>query len=157
MLELGAIIGPDGVLSWHQPSGRSVGAIPSTTSDPDGGLWARLKAHDQEGRLVGFDHLHPGRGQVTPSPCDLSTFFAIENGLGRALRWQIVNADSAVAVLSARRCRAEIHEYLHNDREPRYVRFFRAYGESRENYAVMTIRAPEWAEEMRRLGEQSHE
>jgi hypothetical protein len=57
-------------------------------------LWDVLWAHRHE--LDGFAHSHPGMGRPGPSGTDLSTFAAIESGLGKRLNWWITTPDAAI-------------------------------------------------------------
>jgi hypothetical protein len=91
MLEMGVVIGRDGTpLHWHAPEGRTGAALPDSRA-----LWDVL----WEGRdaLAGVAHTHPGAGRPAPSLEDLTTFSAIERGLGRRLMWWLVSATEVVA------------------------------------------------------------
>lgn len=101
MMEAGVVIDCLGnAVHWHLPPGRSGGALPDSQD-----LWEVLYKLNNEqayggSRLLGFAHSHPGNGDCGPSLTDLTTFDAIERGLGRGgvagrqLLWWIVNADS---------------------------------------------------------------
>lgn len=94
MIETGAVINVNGdVIHWHLPPGRSGGSLPDS-----GQLWDVLWQAQQHGWLAGFAHTHPGRGVPGPSQTDVSTFVAIENALGRNLKWWIASADRMVCV-----------------------------------------------------------
>lgn len=73
------------VIAWHDPQ-ESCGAI-SDSSD----LWGCLWEHRED--LGGVAHTHPGSGHPAPSGTDLTTFAAIEAGLGLSLDWPIVTSD----------------------------------------------------------------
>lgn len=89
-VEAGAVIGAVGeVLHWHCPPDRTVASLPDS---PD--LWALLWEH--RGQLLGVAHTHPGRGIPGPSWEDLTTFEAVEAGLGKRLLWWIANADGMI-------------------------------------------------------------
>jgi hypothetical protein len=45
-------------------------------------------------RVSGFAHTHPGSGLPEPSHTDLTTFAAVEAGLGKRLNWFILTEDS---------------------------------------------------------------
>lgn len=82
--EVVAVIGADDVvLRW---SSGTEAAVPD-----DRGLWDCLWTH--RATLRGVAHSHPGAGAPAPSPEDLSTFAAVEAGLGRRLTWWIATAD----------------------------------------------------------------
>jgi len=94
VIETGAVItAAHDVLYWHEPGGRSSGALPDSRT-----LWDVLWQAHRDGWLAGFAHTHPGNGMPGPSQEDLSSFVAIENALGRPLNWWIVNADMTVLV-----------------------------------------------------------
>jgi proteasome lid subunit RPN8/RPN11 len=92
VIEAGVVVGLDGsALHWHLPADRSTGALPDS---PD--LWEVLWSRRQD--VLGFAHSHPGAGQPGPSWTDLTTFAAIEAGLGRRLIWWITSADRLIAL-----------------------------------------------------------
>jgi len=70
------------VFYWHLPPDRSAGAIPDSRD-----LWDVL--WNNRDRLGGVAHSHPWNGMPDPSPVDLTTFAAIETGLGQRLIWPI--------------------------------------------------------------------
>jgi len=73
---------------WHTPEGRSSGYLPDSQD-----LWEFLWEHRLKGgtgRLWGFAHTHPWYGRALPSSTDISTWEAIEQGLGQRLLWPIV-------------------------------------------------------------------
>jgi hypothetical protein len=74
---------------WHLPPGRSGGSLPDS---PD--LWQILWTHRD--RVYAFAHSHPGSGLPAPSDTDLTTFAAVEQGLGKRLVWYICSSDSLV-------------------------------------------------------------
>ncbi len=75
---------------WHLPENRTTVSIPDSDL-----LWDVL--WDNRARLYGVAHSHPGRGLTTPSLEDLTTFSAIERGLGIRLVWPIVTQDACVS------------------------------------------------------------
>lgn len=99
-MEAGVVIDCLGnAVHWHLPPGRSGGALPDSHD-----LWEVLWKYNQEQlcggpRLLGFAHTHPGRGMPGPSREDLTTFDAVERGLGRSLRWWILNEDHFIEIL----------------------------------------------------------
>lgn len=99
MMEAGVVIDCLGnAVHWHLPPGRSGGALPDSHD-----LWEVLFRLNNEkvyggSRLLGFAHSHPGNGDCGPSSTDISTFDAVERGLGRPLYWWITNADTLVLI-----------------------------------------------------------
>lgn len=79
------------VVHIHLPQGRSGGALPDSSL-----LWEFLWAHRND--LSGVAHSHPGSGIPGPSFTDLTTFAAIEDGLGARLTWWITSSDHSVCL-----------------------------------------------------------
>jgi hypothetical protein len=110
----------------HLPPGRSAVSLPDSTYLWDH-IW-RTRLH-----VGGVAHLHPGSGEPHPSREDVTTFAAIERGIGRRLRWWISSADMTV--------RLEWGTYAHGyvtrelwrfrDGEPPWVHFLRGLGDDR--------------------------
>ena len=73
-------------LYWHEPEGATAASLPDSHV-----LWEVL--WQQRERLGGVAHTHPARGRVYPSFTDVTTWAAIEAGLGRKLVWPIVGTD----------------------------------------------------------------
>ena len=71
------------VIRWHEPADRSSGALPDSRS-----LWDFL--WENRNNLGGVAHTHPWNGEVWPSATDLTTFRAVERGLGVKLIWPVV-------------------------------------------------------------------
>ena len=89
-VEAGVVIVAGEPVFWHLPEGRSAGGLPDSRA-----LWDVLWEHRlAEG--LGFAHSHPGSGVPGPSYTDLTTFAAVELGLGRRLRWWITSSDRIV-------------------------------------------------------------
>src|SRR5574337_1250342 len=95
--EAGLLIGRLGnILYEHLPPGRTAGGLPDSRE-----LWeviwknrrALLAPDSPSSGLLGFAHSHPGRGKPIPSPEDLTTFQAVEAGLGERLLWFICTED----------------------------------------------------------------
>jgi hypothetical protein len=87
MIEVAMVFNDQGeVIYWHLPPGRSGGSIPDTRS-----LWEVL--WENRDRLGGVAHTHPWNGSPWPSQKDVTTFRAIEKGLGEPLLWPIVTFD----------------------------------------------------------------
>lgn len=122
MREAGLVIDKNGqILATHVPGDRSLGSLPDS---PD--LWTIL--FENRENLAGFAHSHPGGGTPGPSFTDVTTFAAVEAGLGRRLDWWIITQDEVAIVRWA--------------------------GPERLAYAVRTLHAaPEWVPELRRLSE----
>mgnify|MGYP003642595045 CR=1 FL=1 len=91
MMETALVFDTGGrILHWHEPAGRSSGSLPDSR-----GLWEVLWEHRAKekggtGRLGGVAHTHPWRGRAWPSGTDISTFRAVEQGLGQVLLWPVV-------------------------------------------------------------------
>lgn len=97
MMETGVVVSiHHEPIFWHEPGGRSSGALPDSRT-----LWDVLWQAHRDGWLSGFAHTHPGGGLPGPSREDISSFVAIENALGRPLNWWIVNADMTVLIRKA--------------------------------------------------------
>lgn len=71
------------VIHWHQPVGCTSCRIPDSRE-----LWDILWEHRMV--LGGLAHTHPGTGMQWPSKTDITTFAAVEAGLGKRLVWPIV-------------------------------------------------------------------
>lgn len=76
---------------WHLPNDRSAGAIPDSFD-----LWQFLQKNRD--KISGIAHSHPGNGIPFPSCEDLSTFSAIELGLGVRWLWWICSSDALSAI-----------------------------------------------------------
>jgi hypothetical protein len=84
MIEVAMVFDIEGVaLYWHEPPGCSAASIPDSSS-----LWHAIWENRKV--LGGVAHTHPWSGNVYPSDTDLTTFAAIEAGLGKRLVWPIV-------------------------------------------------------------------
>ena len=87
MIEAAVVIDQHGrPLYWHSPPDRSVGYIPDSDK-----LWNAI--WDNRAQIGGVAHTHPGSGLPGPSHEDLTTFMAVEKGLGRPLTWWILSKD----------------------------------------------------------------
>ena len=79
---------------WHEPAHRTAGSLPDSQD-----LWEVLWEHRP--RLGGVAHTHPWSGPAAPSQTDVTTFAAVELGLGRKLLWPVVTfSDVAYLVRS---------------------------------------------------------
>lgn len=74
---------------WHLPPERSLAYLPDSRN-----LWEVL--WENRKNLSGFAHSHPGGGIPGPSYEDLTTFAAVEAGLGFRLEWYIASRDHLV-------------------------------------------------------------
>ncbi len=92
MIEAGAVITGAGVVHWHLPNGRTGGSLPDSRD-----LWDVLWEHRREA-FLGFAHSHPGSGLPGPSWTDITTFAAVELGLGRRLTWWITSSDRVIGL-----------------------------------------------------------
>jgi len=92
MMEAGVVLDEFGdALYWHLPKERSCGALPDSVD-----LWSIFWENREN--LSGFAHSHPGFGKTGPSHTDITTFAAVEAGLGKRLDWWITSGDSMVLV-----------------------------------------------------------
>lgn len=89
MKEAAVVIESEQAVYWHAPQGRSKTHLPDSSS-----LWSVLWSRRE--KVDGVAHTHPGEGWPVPSQEDLTTFSAIERGLGRRLRWWIASDDALV-------------------------------------------------------------
>ena len=126
MREVGVVIGIlEEPLYWHSPGDRSVAYLPDSVD-----LWGVLWAY--RSNLRGFAPRHPGAGRPRPSSTDLTTFAAIETGLGERYNWYIVSKDRMVGVYWV--------------------------GPGRCSYTVKdVVNEPGWADELRRLSHYEEE
>jgi hypothetical protein len=79
------------VLQWHLPEDRSTGAIPDNFD-----FWQFLQKNRDN--ISGVAHSHPGSGIPHPSHTDVTTFSAIELGLGVRWLWWICSSDELSAI-----------------------------------------------------------
>lgn len=87
-MEAGVVLDLQGQpIYWHLPPGRSGGSLPDSRD-----LWDVL--WENRDNLSGFAHSHPGFGVPGPSHTDVTTFAAVEAGLGARLDWWIITSDS---------------------------------------------------------------
>jgi len=77
------------VIHWHLPPNRTGISLPDSQD-----LWAVI--WENRKRLGGVAHTHPWKGATHPSHTDVTTFAAVEAGLGRRLLWPIVTFDQVV-------------------------------------------------------------
>lgn len=92
--EAGVVIGKNHeVIAWHLPPDRSGGALPDSRP-----LWDILWDAHRNDTLLGFAHTHPGAGMPHPSHEDITTFRAVEKGLGRRVTWWIASSALLVTV-----------------------------------------------------------
>lgn len=85
MIEAGVVITSAGPVYWHLPQNRTGGSLPDSRV-----LWDVLWEHRKDPNL-GFAHSHPGTGEPSPSWTDITTFVAVEKGLGRRISWWIAS------------------------------------------------------------------
>jgi hypothetical protein len=90
MIETGVVLVAAQPVYWHLPEGRTGGSLPDSRK-----LWEVLWDLRKEPGL-GFAHSHPGSGVPRPSLTDVTTFNAIERGLGRDVGWFITSSDHLV-------------------------------------------------------------
>ena len=84
MIETALVFDDHGrIIQYHEPAGRTAGSIPDTRS-----LWDLCWKYRNQ--LGGVAHTHPWDGPASPSRIDISTFRALELGLGRLYLWPVV-------------------------------------------------------------------
>lgn len=71
----------------HQPVGRTGISLPDSQD-----LWAIL--WENKDQLGGVAHTHPWYGDPWPSATDLTTWDALERGLGKLLLWPVVTLNT---------------------------------------------------------------
>lgn len=82
MIEVAVVFSTKGEpIFWFK--GISAGAVPDSRD-----LWNQIWCNREE--VGGVAHTHPWNGYTTPSTTDLTTWAAIEDGLGVRLIWPIV-------------------------------------------------------------------
>lgn len=114
-MEAGLVIGPDGEpIRTHLPEGRSPVYLPDSRD-----FWEFLWEH--RGSVMGVAHSHPGSGVPGPSYEDLTTFAAIEAGLGRRLNWWITSSDRSILVRWGGPERLDYATYEYSDVEPSWM------------------------------------
>lgn len=92
MKEAGVVVSPDGsAVYWHLPENRTVGSLPDSRD-----LWDVF--WENRHTMEGFAHSHPGSGIPAPSWEDLTTFAAVEAGLGVRLTWWITSSDTVISL-----------------------------------------------------------
>lgn len=88
MREAGVIFNHNGEpIFWHHPENRNTVILPDSKI-----LWDAMWENKHE--MMGFAHSHPGSGQGCPSSEDLSTFKAVESGIGKKMLWPIITSNS---------------------------------------------------------------
>lgn len=117
MIEAGVVVTMTGAVYWHLPDGRSGGALPDSRR-----LWDVLWELRKE-EFLGFAHSHPGSGTPGPSWTDLTTFAAVELGLGRRLDWWITSSNRVILLGWA--------------------------GPGKHDYNASLVEEPTWAEQLR--------
>lgn len=80
-------------LYWHLPSGRTSVSIPDSDD-----LWSYIWKN--RFRVSGIAHSHPGSGVPSPSHTDITTFDAMERGLGRKCVWWITSKDDLIWIVN---------------------------------------------------------
>ncbi len=124
MMEAGVVLDLQGQpLHWHLPPDRTAGSLPESYD-----LWEVFWTNRDN--ISGFAHSHPGSGVPGPSHTDVTTFAAIEAGLGARLKWWIISEDQ----VSLTRYEAD-----GSGRRLNYVTFH------------ITSERPVWLEELRRV------
>lgn len=109
-IETGVVINlGDEPIYWHLPEGRNAAYLPDSRK-----LWDVI--WENRDNVWGFAHSHPGAGVPSPSQEDITTFAAIEKGIGRRLTWWICSADTTIEVrhnFASVRCPVEFRHQYH--------------------------------------------
>jgi len=79
-------------LYWHDPSESNGGWIPDSQV-----LWDKMWEYRH--CLGGMAHTHPGWGKARPSMTDVTTYAALELGLGKQLLWPVVTFSDVIYVV----------------------------------------------------------
>lgn len=91
-METALVFGHEGeTLAWHEPNGRHSGGLPDSAA-----LWRFIEANIPN--IGGVAHTHPWIGPARPSFTDVTTFRAIERGIGRVLVWPIFTFTDALYI-----------------------------------------------------------
>lgn len=120
-------------ICWHLPDDRTAVSLPDSRM-----LWDTLWTNRH--LLGGVAHSHPGSGPPYASTTDITTFAAIEAGLGRRLDWWIVSSDSIVLY---RREDSETNPLV-------YYEQVRQWGKTPE---IRVVSEPRWARKLRELSQ----
>lgn len=100
----------------HVPFGRTSGFIPDSRGFFD---WL----YDNVDIVHGIAHLHPWKGWPVPSQTDVTTFSAIERGLGKRLVWPIATLSSVRSFVHI--ARGQPNEFsLRSEQELSYINYF---------------------------------
>jgi hypothetical protein len=92
MIETGIVLNKVGEMIFlHMPPSRTAVSLPDSYI-----LWEVLWTNKHN--ISGFAHNHPGEGYPAPSSTDLTTFAAIEAGLGMRLDWWIASEDRVTLI-----------------------------------------------------------
>ena len=103
-------------------------------------LWQIL--WDNRTNISGIAHSHPGKGKPGPSHTDVTTFSAIESGLGIRLDWWIVSAgDEALTLL----------RWAGGDKRDKY-NYLEPF-DARQAWAAVNYTPPEWIKKLCELSQ----
>ena len=117
MIEAGVVLTASGAVHWHLPDGRTGGSLPDHLP-----LWDVLYSLRRE-VFLGFAHSHGGSGVPGPSWTDVTTFAAVEAGLGRRLTWLITSSDHVIGLTYR--------------------------GPEKHKYGTFLVEEPDWAAQLR--------
>lgn len=92
MIEVALVFGPKGkTMYWHDTPDASTSYIPDSRE-----LWNFIWQNKDD--ITGIAHTHPHRGTPFPSHEDITTFEAMEQGIGKSFLWPIVSIDKGIIV-----------------------------------------------------------
>jgi len=89
MIEVAMVFDKEGkALFWLGPRDHTSSSIPDSQV-----MWQRI--WEYRDIIGGVAHTHPWDGHPWPSDTDVTTFSAVERGLGKRLIWPIITMDDA--------------------------------------------------------------
>ncbi len=119
-MEDAAVVARDGTVRyWHSPENRAYAALPDSPE-----LWDVIWGSREE--IEGIAHTHPGEGYPVPSRTDLTTFEAVEKGIGRRIKWWILSANLSVLLeWNPENPGYDVTSFLFPEHEPPWMRDLR--------------------------------
>lgn len=139
-MEAGVLLDRHGLpLFWHKPADRSSVSLPDSSD-----LWSEFWSCRDI--ISGFAHSHPGGGTPHPSTTDLTTFAAVEAGLGLRLFWWITSEEDVSLVLWTGPDRLDY--YVRSVKpmlEPGWVDHLRHLSNQKSKSGLPFVNEPEWS------------
>lgn len=139
-MEAGVLLDRKGLpIYWHKPEDRSSAALPDSSD-----LWKEI--WDNRDIVAGFAHSHPGGGTPHPSHTDLTTFAAVEAGLGMRLFWWITSEDDVSLVLWTGPDRLDYTvRSVKPMFEPSWTDHLRSLSNQKSKSGLRIVREPQWS------------